>query len=577
MKTYLLVAALLMGACSDPGALVEDASIEPDRAITNWDVPIDMYIQDSEPNYWEEDPEEEVFTLPSVCFENDPPRRCQVTGVKGECRKGHRRCHNGTWSHCLPLVNPRPDICDARDNDCDGYTDEDILISCYTGPEETPKVGECLTGYRVCLGEDGMSGCLQEVTPVEEVCDGKDNDCDGQTDEEVLNACGECGPLPQEMCNFRDDDCDGTIDEGAGFCNCENPLFERGPEICNGRDDDCDRAIDESEDGGPLTSLCFWNGEELLLGDDIPELEGVCRPGLAFCEAEWSQEEGDFRYGYFDCQQQIVATDEHCDGLDNDCDGDLDEGFEPTDENFIVSFIIDNSTSMDADEIVASLNALENTSRRLEQQGLGDRLCFNTILIGVENQPVLPQGIAPCMPGPIAAQATRELYPIPPAHQRNDELSLDALFLMGADDRYDSDGDMEPDNFIWQRSFVRILEEHEVNIPVERRVIAIMLTDEGPQTDDPIINEIGHRVIDHLLPMVEETGMQIHLVYPLRGGGRGQLNEWVQLFAGIPGALTVHDLNNLAGENLAQGIHRLFGDLGCILQPEEPAPVGEVP
>ncbi|MBU1131754.1 putative metal-binding motif-containing protein, partial [Patescibacteria group bacterium] len=46
-----------------------------------------------------------------------------------------------------------------------------------------------------------------------EVCDGLDNNCDGQVDEGLLNLCGTCGPAPVEDCDGVDNDCDGEIDE----------------------------------------------------------------------------------------------------------------------------------------------------------------------------------------------------------------------------------------------------------------------------------------------------------------------------------------------------------------------------
>ncbi len=48
-----------------------------------------------------------------------------------------------------------------------------------------------------------------------EACNGKDDDCDGKTDEAVKNACGGCGAVPKEACNGKDDDCDGKTDEGC--------------------------------------------------------------------------------------------------------------------------------------------------------------------------------------------------------------------------------------------------------------------------------------------------------------------------------------------------------------------------
>jgi len=56
-------------------------------------------------------------------------------------------------------------------------------------------------------------GC--RCTPATETCNRRDDDCDGEVDEGVLNRCGGCGPEPAEACNCEDDDCDGTVDEAV--------------------------------------------------------------------------------------------------------------------------------------------------------------------------------------------------------------------------------------------------------------------------------------------------------------------------------------------------------------------------
>ena len=51
-------------------------------------------------------------------------------------------------------------------------------------------------------------------------------------DEGQVNACGECGVVPEELCNGEDDDCDGEFDEGcpdsAGNSNLRSSEVEAG-------------------------------------------------------------------------------------------------------------------------------------------------------------------------------------------------------------------------------------------------------------------------------------------------------------------------------------------------------------
>ncbi len=143
------------------------------------------------------------------------------------------------------------EICnDGFDNDCNGLIDEGCScnglteLSCYSGdPSNLNEGTECSKGIMTCIGGEYWGNCVGEKLPTYEICDGKDNNCNGENDEESLNAnaCGICLEItPVEICHDGiDNDCDELTDE-----NC--PVFcVAQPEVCDNADNDCDGLIDE--------------------------------------------------------------------------------------------------------------------------------------------------------------------------------------------------------------------------------------------------------------------------------------------------------------------------------------------
>ena len=88
------------------------------------------------------------------------------------------------------------EICDGKDNNCDGRTDEAVVGSCET---------VCGRGRRSCRECGPGTGVNCDIGGT------WNDDCDAVP----LNACGTCGPAPVEMCDGQDNNCDSLIDEGA--------------------------------------------------------------------------------------------------------------------------------------------------------------------------------------------------------------------------------------------------------------------------------------------------------------------------------------------------------------------------
>ncbi|MDO8621969.1 MAG: putative metal-binding motif-containing protein, partial [bacterium] len=248
------------------------------------------------------------------------PGEEQVCGAgTGICQEGVQQCGlDGTWGECGDAIGPMPETCNGLDDDCNGFADDGLTLSdevcdaertdencdgevnegctCADGDDRPcgvdptlHGVGVCRFGAQVCSG--GMwTECAGAIAPTDEVCNSLDDNCDGFVPE-----------------TEKDFDSDGATPCG-GDCDDAAPLVNANAiELCDGVDQDCDGDTDEDFSIGEYCTgqgvcaafLGTWECVDLLAIRCSVDLDG----------------------GAF------AGSDELPNGLDDDCDGGLDEGF----------------------------------------------------------------------------------------------------------------------------------------------------------------------------------------------------------------------------------------------------------
>jgi len=260
------------------------------------------------------------------------------------------------------------EICDGKDNDCNGMIDEDIKNIFYRDADGDG-FGDASNSTQACIAPGGYVSnnidCDDDDPSVHpgapEICDEKDNDCNGSIDDNTeiitfyrdadgdgygsssgptLRSCSappgyvsnndDCNdadaalhPGAGEVCDGQDNNCDGHIDEGfdtdedgytvcQGDCN-DNDLsvYPGAPEVCDGKDNNCNNQIDEGTNG------TFYRDADGDGYGDLASSVQACSPPLGY--ASNNQDCNDFNAAVY------PAAPELCDGIDNNCNGQTDE------------------------------------------------------------------------------------------------------------------------------------------------------------------------------------------------------------------------------------------------------------
>ena len=234
-------------------------------------------------------------------------------------------------------INPdATENCNNHDDDCDDEIDEGVTTTFYADTDDdgfgdadqTTEACEQPTGY-ADDAEDCDDGDAFVSPAATEICDSQDNDCDGDIDEDTA------ADAPTW---YADSDGDGFGDIDSSTVSCDQPsetvaidagdpvdcdddddeIHPDATEVCDEADNDCDGAIDDDDPGLDTSTASTW----------YHDYDGDDDAGDAHTTTACDQPSG-YEATAIDCDdtddEVNSSATEVCDGIDNDCNGDVDD------------------------------------------------------------------------------------------------------------------------------------------------------------------------------------------------------------------------------------------------------------